>query len=166
MSQLQQQLGVHGRLRELIAQRFPDVDEETLRDTLEGLTNLNEMLAEIVRSELDDEVLADALRQRLSDMRERLTRLEVRIEVKRATIAFAMEEAKIPRLTLPEATVSLRELPPRLVVTDEGAIPGAYWRPQAPKLDRKSLTDALKAGLSEPGALLSNGGVTIAVRVK
>ena len=166
MSQLQEQLSVHRRLREQIAQLFPEADEETLRDTLEGLTSLNEMLAEIVRSELDDEALAEALRQRLGDMRERLARLEVRIEVKRGTVAHAMDEARIPRLTLPEATVSLRELPPRLVVTDEASIPGAYWRAQPPKLDRKSLADALKAGAHAQGAVLSNGGVTIAVRVK
>ena len=41
-------------LRREIQERFPDADEETLQDTLEGLTDLNEMISAVVRSRLDD----------------------------------------------------------------------------------------------------------------
>ena len=35
----------------------PDADEDILRDTLEGMTKLAEMLAEVVRSCLEDQSL-------------------------------------------------------------------------------------------------------------
>ena len=50
-------------LRERIATQFPDTDEETLLDTLEGMTDLNEMIASVVRSRMDDLALLAALRR-------------------------------------------------------------------------------------------------------
>ena len=49
-------------LRERLKAEFPDADEETLQDTLEGLSNLTEMIAAVLRSRLDDLDLAKALR--------------------------------------------------------------------------------------------------------
>lgn len=49
---LQRELTHHQYLRERLAADFPDVDEECLHDTLEGLTNLTDMLAEVLRSAL------------------------------------------------------------------------------------------------------------------
>ena len=166
MTHLNQELGIHLRLRQRIQELFPNTDEETLADTVEGLSHLDEVLAEVVRSTLHDEALADALKARINGMRVRLDRLEAGAETKRAAVAAAMTDAQMRIFTMPEATVSLRDLPPKLVVTDEEAIPDAYWKPQPPKLDRRERGDALKAGANLPGAVLGNGGVTLAVRVK
>ena len=59
-----------------IACRIPDLDAETLADTLEGITDLREMLAELIRSALEDEALAEGLSTRLNDMKARFERLE------------------------------------------------------------------------------------------
>jgi hypothetical protein len=75
-----------------------------------------------------------------------------------------MERADLRKLTEPDFTVSLRPTPPPLVVTEETAIPATYWKPQPPKLDRKSLISALNSGIQVSGAILGNGGMTIAVR--
>jgi hypothetical protein len=53
-------------------EELPDLDDETLQDTLEGISDLRQMLAEVVRSALDDEALASGLSTRLSDMKARL----------------------------------------------------------------------------------------------
>ncbi len=74
------ELANHQYLRLKLEEHFPNVDEETLLDTLEGMTNLHEMLAVVVRSQLDDRALAAALRARTRDMQERLARFERRAE--------------------------------------------------------------------------------------
>jgi hypothetical protein len=159
-------LAAHERCRALLEERFPEIDDEALRDTLEGISELPEMLATILRSQLDDLALAAALKSRLAGMQERLSRIADRAEKKRTLVAAVMERADLRKITDPEFTASLRPTPPPLVVTAEGDIPSTYWKPQAPKLDRGSLLAALKAGECIPGATLGNGGVTIAVRTR
>jgi uncharacterized protein YutE (UPF0331/DUF86 family) len=60
------------RIREWLLQHFPDVDDQTIRDTLEGETNLHEMIAAVIRSALADEALSAGLRKRLEDMKEKV----------------------------------------------------------------------------------------------
>ena len=54
---------------------FADIDDETLADTLEGLSELPELLTAIIRSCLLDEAFAVGLKGRLTEMKERLDRL-------------------------------------------------------------------------------------------
>ena len=57
-----------------------------------------------------------------------------------------MERANLKKLAEPDFTVSLRAVPPSVVVVDEGQIPRDYWKPQPPRLDRQGLSAALKSG--------------------
>ena len=47
----------HHALKERLLANWPACDEETLRDTLEGITDLHEMIAAVIRSALVDEAL-------------------------------------------------------------------------------------------------------------
>ena len=67
------QVGHHEYLRIQLATHFPDADEATLRDTLEGLSNLPEMIAALVRSELGEEGLRRAMASFLEDTLEQRT---------------------------------------------------------------------------------------------
>jgi hypothetical protein len=145
------------RLRERLKADYPDIDDDTLGDTLEGISELPEQLSAVVRSVLDDEMLAEALKLRIADMRARLGRLETRAGQKRELVGTVMRETGIPRLVDPEFTASVRPVPKGLVVSDETLIPDQYWVPQPPKLNRQDL-------LAVPGAVLSNGGSTLSVR--
>jgi hypothetical protein len=160
------ELTYHEHFREQIKNDFPDIDEETLADTLEGLTNLNEMLGAVVRSHLDDMAMVDALKSRVGDMQDRLSRISKRAEKKREIVTSVMEQADLKKLAEAEFSVSLRASSAPLVVTEEGAIPEPYWKPQAPKLDRQGLIAALKSGEQISGAVLGNPRMTIAIRTK
>ncbi len=153
---IQRELTHHQYLRERLAADFPDADEETLVDTLEGLSNLPDMLGEVCRSMLDDQAMVSALRGRI----------EARARKKRDLVCSVMERADVRKLTEPDITVSLRPSRAPLVVTDEEIIPEGYWKAQAPKLDRQGLFAALSAGRDVPGAILGNPPMTISVRTK
>jgi hypothetical protein len=159
-------LAVYEGIRDYLRREFPDVDDRTLSDTLEGLTELPAILATLLRSHLDDLAILAALRTRILDMQERFARIEYRADKKRALVAAGMERAGIKKLTEPDFTASLREVPPGLIVIEEGKIPEAFWKPQPPKLDRKALLAALKAGEAVAGAALGNGSATLAVRTR
>ena len=143
-----------------------NIDEETLLDTLEGITSLHELIAEVVRSRQDDLAFIAAVRARISDLQERLTRLDQRAEKKKEIVSSVLDRAGIKKITEADFTLSLRSTSPPLVVIEEKQIPDAYWKPQPPKLDRQGLLSALRAGQLVAGVVLGNGGVTISVRTK
>ncbi len=156
----------HRYLRERLEAAFPDADEETLMDTLEGMTSLTDSLAELLRSSQEDQSLASALRSRTADMQERCSRFEERARKKRALVCNVMEQAALKKLMEPDFTVSLRPSRPPLMIIDEEAIPGDYWKPQPAKLDRMGLISALSNGRDISGAVLGNPAMTISVRTK
>ncbi len=156
----------HRYLRESLEAAFPDADEETLVDTLEGMTSLTDSLAELLRSSQEDQSLASALRSRMSDMQARGGRFEDRARKKRELVCTVMEEAELKKLMEPDFTVSLRPARAPLMIIDEAAIPGDYWKPQPAKLDRMGLISVLGAGRDIAGAVLGNPSMTISVRTK
>lgn len=153
-------------LRERLLAQVPDIDAETLADTLEGVTDLREMVAALLRSALDDEALAAGLATRLADMKERLDRHEARARRKRQLALATMADADIGKLTEPDFTASLRQGPAGVEVVTEGEIPDAYWKPQPAKLDRQRLLADLKTGAEIPGAILAPGSLQLSVRTK
>src|SRR5262245_49090019 len=98
----------HQRLKERLLSDYPEIDADTLQDTLEGITDLHEMIAAIIRSALFDEALQTGLRTRLEDMRQRLTRLEERGAKKRQLALEAMCEVGLKKLEQPDFTASAR----------------------------------------------------------
>jgi hypothetical protein len=153
-------------LKERLLANFPSADEDTLRDTLEGITYLYEMIAAVIRSALVDEALGSGLRARLDDMKERQSRLEVRASKKRELALQAMSESGLTKLEQPDFTVSTRAGLPAIVVVSEPSIPEAYWLTQPPKLDRQGLLVELKRGAPIPGVELSNPKPVLMVRTK
>ena len=154
------------QLRERLLVDYPQADEQTLHDTLEGITDLHEMIAAVVRSALVDEALGSGLRARLDDMKERQSRLEVRASKKRELALQAMSESGLTKLEQPDFTVSTRAGLPAIVVVSEPSIPEAYWLTQPPKLDRQALLGELKRGSTIPGVELSNPSPVLSVRTK
>jgi hypothetical protein len=142
------------------------VDDETLQDTLEGITDLYEMIAAVIRSALVDEALQAGLRTRLEEMQRRLERLEERGAKKRQLALEAMGQAGLKKLEQPEFTASARAGTPPLIVVSESIIPDDYRVPQPPKLDRQKLLMELKRGAEVAGATLGNPKPTLAVRTK
>lgn len=153
-------------IRERLLADEPDLDEETLADTVEGLTDLHEIIAAIMRSALTDEVLASGLKVRIGEMQERFERLAQRASTRRHIARDVMVDSEIKKITAPDFTISLRPGTPSLVVIDETAIPEAYWIAREPRLDRQGLTTDLKREVVIAGVALSNPEPVLSVRAK
>ena len=137
--------------RERLLFAWPQLDPETLADTLEGITDLHEMIAAVIRSALVDEALHAGLRFRVDDMKERLSRLEQRAAKKRQLALEAITEVGLTKLKQSDFTASARAGSPALVVIAEERIPRAFWLPQSPKLDRQAILASLSAASRSPG---------------
>ena len=146
--------------------QFADLDEDTLADTLEGITALPDLLSAVLRSSLLDEALARGLQGRLADMKERLERLEERSRKKRALVCVSMGQAGMSKLAAEDFSASLRLGPARLEVGDEAKIPQDFLVPQPPRVDRASLLAALKRGETVAGVSQGQGLPHLQVRTK
>ena len=153
-------------VRERIRALEPELDEQTLTDTVEGLTDLHEILAAIVRAALADEALAAGLKGRIAEMQERLERLQERATKRRQIVKDTMVELDLKKLTAPDFSVSIRPGMPALLVIDEAAVPSIYWEPREPRLDRQGLLAELKQGAEITGVTLSNPEPVLSVRTK
>ena len=166
MPHLTHSLSVYQTIRERIIALEVDIDEATLADTLEGLTDIHEVLAAIVRSALLDEALAEGLKGHIQRLQERLQRLTERGAERRRIARDAMVEVDIRKIAAPDFTVSVRSGSPSLQVVDEAAIPEPYWEAREPRLNRAGVLEDLKRGVGVPGTLLSNPEPVLSVRVR
>jgi hypothetical protein len=153
-------------LRDRIRMEDPSIDERTLADTVDGLTDLHEIVTAIVRSALADEALATGLKSRIAEMQERLDRLQDRASKRRQIAKDVMVDLDLKKITAPDFTVSIRPGMPALLILDEAAVPRIYWQPSAPRLNRQELLSELKEGAEIEGAALSNPEPVLSVRTR
>ncbi len=153
-------------IRERLRAQDLQIDEQTRADTVEGLTDLNEILGAIVRAALADEALALGLKGRIAEMEVRLERLRDRAAKRRQIVKDTMVELDLKKLTAADFTVSVRPGLPALVVLDEAAVPSIYWEPREPRLNRQGLVANLKQGAEIEGVALSNPEPVLSVRTK
>ena len=166
MDQITTSIATYRAVRERIRAQDPELDEQTLADTVEGLTDLHEILAAIVRAALADEALAVGLKGRIAEMQERLERLQERATKRRQIVKDTMVELDLKKLTAPDFSASIRPGMPALLVIDEQAVPSIYWEPREPRLDRQGLLAELKQGAEITGVTLSNPEPVLSVRTK
>src|SRR6476620_3291896 len=138
-------------IRDRIRAQDPQIDEQTLADTVEGLTDLPEIIIAIVRSALADQALATGLKGRIAEMQDRLERLQDRASKRRQIAKDVMVDLDLKKITAPDFTVSIRPGMPALLVLDEAAVPSIYWEPREPRLNRQELLSDLKGGAEVNG---------------
>src|SRR5205085_8721680 len=142
-----------------------DLDEQLKLSTLEGETQLNEIVSALLAENEDDEGNIAQIKAQIDVRKERIARFERRIESRRNAIISLMDCAAITKLPLPEATISLRTLQPRPKIVDEEALPSAFTvEVTTRKPDKEAIDAALERGEQVPGVVMTNGGASLSVR--
>src|SRR4029077_11241374 len=113
--------------------------------TLEGATDLVDLLRAAVRAALEDETRAAVLKVMIDEKHERLERLERRALRRRQIVRDAMTDGCIEKLVEPDFTAIVQRNAPGLRVVDEKLIPANYWE-NRPHLKKRELLADLRAG--------------------
>jgi Gp157 protein len=153
-------------IRDRLRAQDPQIDEQTLADTVEGLADLHEILMAVIRAALADQALATGLEGRIGEMLARRDRLQDRAAKRRQIAKDVMIELDLKKLSAPDFTASIRPGIPTLMVIDEAAVPSIYWEPREPRLNRQGLANDLKQGAEIAGVALSNPEPVLSVRTK
>lgn len=140
-----------------------DVDYSFLLDMIEGETNLHEMLLALEEKVAEYGMMQEAILLHIEMLTKRKNRIKKSSDSLRTIILSAMDRAGIQKIEGALATLSIRNTPRNLVVTDESLIPSEYFELK-PKLDKKKLLEALKDGENIGGVELDNGGITLMIR--
>lgn len=158
-------------LREIANLRatHPDIwemgDEELLANTLEGETNLHELLAKLVAILLDADAKIKGIGDLMATLKARCDRFERRSDGMRSLMFRLLQEAGVRKVELPTATLSIRIGQFKVVITDETLLPNEFVRIKR-EPDRVKIKEHLLAAKHVDGAHLSNREESIAVRVK
>jgi hypothetical protein len=146
---------------------YPELadDVQLLADTLEGETDLHYVLVNLVREQREAGAYADAIRAQEKELAERRGRFERRRDMHRSLMLSLLQTAGLPKVVLPEATLSVTNVAPKPIVDDEASVPDELCNfNRWPNMS--AIKAAVKAGERVPGVHMSNGGTTLTIRIK
>jgi hypothetical protein len=135
-----------------------DYDQQTIADTLEGLSgDLEAKSINVAMFIRNLEVTAEAIKQAEKEMAERRKAIENKAEAMKLYLKQNMQRCGITKIESPYFALTLRKNPPSVVIDDAGAIPNEFYvfpDPPAPYPDKKAISEQLKSGNVVNGAHL------------
>ena len=151
-------------VRIMLADMAMDDDERLVLDTLEGETDLFELSRRLLDGIERDEGDAAVLAKQIEDRKARADRCKKRVDARREALAALMQCAGIKKLPLPEASLSIRDLKPKLTVVDEAAVPDDFQVIKRSP-DKKAINAAFEDADTLPNWLTrGDAGVSLTIR--
>lgn len=148
----------YARLYELASSG--DIDEQTFLDTLEAMDFTADLEAKAegyakVITNLQGEIaLCRAEEDRLAENRRAK---EMNIKRMKERLQQAMDMMGRDKIKTPLFSLSVQNNPPSVSIEDEKAVPDQYLIPQPPKVDKKAILAAVKAGAEFDWATITQG---------
>jgi Siphovirus Gp157 len=130
-------------------------DEQLLADMLEAETGLHEFLVHVYDVMDDTEELIEGIDIKMDERKARRERLERRYQAMRELARKLMDQAGLRKVVLPTATLSIVAGRPKVIVTDEAALPPGCVRILT-EPNREAIKKRIAAGETVPGAEMSN----------
>lgn len=146
---------------------YPELsDDEALReDMIAGETDLDKVIARALDHMAESDMMVSAIAERCAHQKERKERYERRSTAMRSLILSLMQKANLPKIALPEASISISAARESVVISDEASVPRqlgtAKWAP-----DKKAIATQIAQGETVPGAFMLKGPDTLRVSKK
>ena len=138
-----------------------EIDEQTVADTLEGLSGELEVKATNVAAFARNlEASAEAIKRAEVQMELRRKAIERRADRLRVYLKDNMERCGIQKIEGPHFQIAIKKNPPAVHVEAQELVPAEFFKtppPPPPALDKKAVAEALKAGQDVPGCRLDQG---------
>ncbi len=153
---------LRGKLQGIIAED----DAEAIRDAIEGETDLFEGIDHALARIAELCAMQEAIKTQETRLKARKARLEAQENNIREAILQAMVGAGLDgeKLERPTATLTVSAKPRELEIITETDVPPRFWTEPEPKIDKRALLAALRAGEDIEGAKMDNGGVQLSIR--
>jgi len=146
--------------------QWPELaEDDVLRaDMIEGETDAIDFLRQVERKRQEAACMAGAIASNIAEQGLRQARYVRREQVMRELEFKVLQAADLKKAELPEATLSVRAGVPKVIVTDEVALPEQLFRvTRSP--DKAAIKEWLAKG-PVPGAEMSNSEPVLSIRTK
>ena len=124
-------------------------DEEVVRDTFEGETDIEGVMDLLLKLTGEDESMIAAIEEHERKLGKRKSRIKDRLVAGKALMFRILKMGNGRKMERPLGTVSLNKKAASLGDLEESQIPSAYWREPPPELDRKRLLEDAKLAKAE-----------------
>lgn len=144
----------------------PDVPEEALRDTLDGIEGMfNEKAVRIVHVIANSDTDVDAIGAEIKRLSERKRSIELAQDRLREYLRFNMEATGISKISSPLFTITLAAGRDMVEIYDEAALPDEFVRVKTVVSPEKAdILKALKSGIEVPGATITKSKSSIRIK--
>ena len=149
-----------------IRRAYPtEEDDEALNTTALGETTLEADILRALRSARIEEAEVAAAKIVIETIGKRAERKAAKAARLKTACLHAMQEAGIDKLPAPDMSVSVGLSPPKVIVTDQGALTPHFLRYHV-EPDKKVIAEALKRGEQVPGAEMGNRAPFLRISTK
>jgi hypothetical protein len=147
--------------------RFPELkeDPELRLDAIEGETDAHRIISRALSERQEAQMMVDAIGARVTDLAGRRARYERKGEFMKELIRGVMKAAKLDKLALPEATVSILPGRSSVGISDLNELPQGFYKTSR-EADKAAIKKALDAGEDVPGAHMVIGSEGLSIRPK
>jgi hypothetical protein len=140
-------------------------DEQLRHDMVQAETSAFDLLSVLVKRAGECEAQRTGLASYVKELHERDARLERRYHGLRTAMRKIMECANLTKAQLASATLSIAAGKPKVIITDDAALPDVLCRFKR-EPDKTKIRDFLSTGQVVQGAVLSNAEPVLTLRVK
>ena len=146
---------------------YPDLaDDDLLRaDAIEGETDAHRIIERALLERQEAEMMVSGIKNREALMAERRARFERKSEAMKVLIRSIMKAAKLDRLQLTEATLSITKGRASVGIENLDDLPQGFFHTKR-EADKAAIKTALEAGHEVPGAILVTGSEGLTIRAK